>query len=94
LKPGEAECDHILPDALGGEPTLANCMVLCRQCHRGPGGKTAQDIAKIRKADRARDKHSGAVKPSSSLSRPKRPRAPMSKPSLPPKAIYITKDAR
>ena len=67
LKTGEGEVDHILPDALGGEPVLANAMVLCKTCHRGPEGKTAQDIRRIREADRARDKHSGAVRPSSKL---------------------------
>jgi hypothetical protein len=68
LKPGEAEVDHILPDALGGEPVLSNAMVLCKVCHRGPEGKTTQDVRRIREADRARDKHSGAVRPSSKLS--------------------------
>jgi 5-methylcytosine-specific restriction protein A len=30
LAPGRFAYDHIVPDALGGEPTLDNCMVLCR----------------------------------------------------------------
>lgn len=51
------EFDHILPDALGGKPELANCMVLCRQCHKE---KTAQDVKRIRKADRERRAHLGA----------------------------------
>lgn len=57
LKAGEAEFDHVLPCELGGEPTLENCEVLCRPCHKP---KTASDIRRIRKADRIRDKHSGA----------------------------------
>lgn len=62
LKVGEAEVDHILPDALGGEPVLSNARVLCRVCH---GAKTADDIGRIRKADRQRDRHTGALaKPS------------------------------
>ena len=62
LKVGEAEVDHILPDALGGEPILANARVLCRVCHRA---KSADDIGRIRKADRQRDRHTGALaKPS------------------------------
>jgi 5-methylcytosine-specific restriction endonuclease McrA len=85
LKPREGEVDHILPDILGGEPVLANAQVLCRQCH---AEKTAADIQRTRKADRQRDKHSGAIRPSSSLSRPKQPRAPMSKPPLPPRQMY------
>lgn len=62
LKVGEAEVDHILPDALGGEPVLSNARVLCKVCHRG---KTDEDIGRIRKADRQRDRHTGAIaKPS------------------------------
>ena len=57
LKVGEAEVDHVLPDALGGEPVLENARVLCRVCHVG---KTGDDIRRIRKADRQRDKHTGA----------------------------------
>lgn len=62
LKVGEGEVDHILPDALGGEPTLENAQVLCRVCHKP---KTAEDVRRIRKADRQRDKLSGAYKPRS-----------------------------
>ena len=62
LKTGEAEYDHVLPCALGGEPTLENCQVLCRVCHRGKDGKTATDTRMIRKADRQRAKHTGAAK--------------------------------
>lgn len=25
--------DHRVPDAVGGEPTIGNCQVLCRACH-------------------------------------------------------------
>jgi len=64
LKVGEAEVDHILPDALGGEPALSNARVLCRVCHRG---KTDEDIGRIRKADRQRDKQTGAARPRSRL---------------------------
>jgi len=64
LKVGEAEVDHILPDALGGEPVLSNAKVLCKVCHRG---KTDEDIGRIRKADRQRDRHSGALAKPSSL---------------------------
>lgn len=64
LKVGEGEYDHILPAAFGGEATLENCQVLCVPCHRGPNGKTADDIRAIRKADRIKAKHIGAVKPS------------------------------
>lgn len=57
LSVGKFRYDHILPDVLGGEPTLENCKVQCLACD---APKTAADIARIRKADRQRDKHTGA----------------------------------
>lgn len=86
LKPHEAEVDHILPDVLGGEPVLSNAQVLCRVCH---AEKTAGDIRRTRKADRSRDKASGAVKPSSKLSTRNRPKAKaVTKQSLPPRQLF------
>lgn len=87
LKPGEAEVDHVLPDALGGEPVLANAQVLCRVCHRGPNGKTQDDVRRIRKSDRQRDKHTGAVRPKQSIQgrgfpKPEKPKR-ISKDALP-----------
>lgn len=41
--------DHDNPDGLTGEPTLANCKLLCIPCH---GVKTKQDVAKIARAKR------------------------------------------
>lgn len=52
LKHGEAEFDHRIPCALGGEATLENAQVLCRPCHRDPGAKTADDQRTISKAKR------------------------------------------
>ena len=66
LKPREGEVDHILPDALGGRPEASNGRLICTVCHKA---KTAGDVRRIRKADRQRDKSSGAVRPSSALSR-------------------------
>lgn len=70
LKTGEAQVDHILEDALGGEPILANAQVLCTPCHKA---KTAIRVAMIRKADRAGDRHSGAIKPKGSFLRADKP---------------------
>jgi 5-methylcytosine-specific restriction protein A len=64
LKHGEGEVDHILPCALGGKPEAANGWLLCRVCH---GEKTANDIRSMRKADRQRDKASGAVRPAGKI---------------------------
>lgn len=57
LKTGEGEVDHILPDALGGKPEASNGRLLCSVCHKE---KTKEDVRRIRKADRQRDKASGA----------------------------------
>ena len=86
LKVGEAEVDHILPCALGGEPSLSNAQVLCRICHRE---KTASDVRRIRKADRQSNRHTGAKKPSGSIkSRGFDKQERSSKPPLPPRRLY------
>lgn len=59
LKVGEGEVDHILAAELGGDASIDNARLLCRVCHRE---KTTSDVRRIRKADRQRDKHTGAVK--------------------------------
>jgi 5-methylcytosine-specific restriction endonuclease McrA len=58
LKVGEGEADHILPIELGGANEVANGQWLCRACH---ADKTGDDVRRIRKADRQRDRHSGAM---------------------------------
>jgi len=58
---GTPQYDHILPDALGGEATLQNCAVLCRACHAVKTG--TQDVPRIAKAVRVRDKRIGARRP-------------------------------
>lgn len=58
LMAGRIRYDHILPDALGGEPTLENCSVQCLDCDKP---KTANDVRMIRKADRQKRAHIGAV---------------------------------
>jgi 5-methylcytosine-specific restriction endonuclease McrA len=92
LKSGEADVDHVLEDALGGEPVLANAQVLCKPCHKE---KTADRVRKIRKADRSRDKASGAIRPKQTIksapfpSTPKSPRIDKSAiPPLPRAQIY------
>lgn len=95
LKTGEGEVDHILPCALGGEPTIANGRLLCRVCH---AEKTADDIRRIRKSDRQRDKASGAVRPSAKIKSagfPKSPKAERvsTKMQLPYRQLYKEIDA-
>ncbi len=89
LKPGEGEVDHILPCALGGEPTVANGRLICRVCHVA---KSATDIRSIRKADRSRDKATGAIAPkqkikSAGFPRSAKPDRP-ARPTLPPRQLY------
>lgn len=51
IRPGNGpHYDHRVPDAVNGEPTLANCQVLCKTCH---GIKTAKvDVPAIAKTKR------------------------------------------
>lgn len=51
------EFDHILPAEYGGKGTLANCQVLCGECHKA---KTKTDVRGMRKADRVRRANNGA----------------------------------
>lgn len=55
---GRPEYDHILPDALGGEPVLANCQVLCSKCHRLK--TSGEDVPRIAKTKRTKRKAIGA----------------------------------
>jgi 5-methylcytosine-specific restriction protein A len=60
LTTGHYHYDHVVPDQLGGEPTLENCAVLCKPCH---GEKTAKrDVPAIAKAKRRQRKHLGIKK--------------------------------
>lgn len=61
LTPGKFAYDHIIPDALGGEPTLDNCQVLCRACHKEKTGKA--DIPRIAKTKRISDREKGIRRP-------------------------------
>lgn len=62
IRPGNGpNYDHRVMDAIGGEPTLENCQVLCRACH---GLKTnTEDIPKAAKSKRVRACHINAEKP-------------------------------
>ena len=50
---GRFEYDHQIPDWMGGDNSLSNCVVLCLQCHTE---KTARDQGNIAKSKRIRDK--------------------------------------
>jgi hypothetical protein len=51
------QIDHVRPDGLLGEPTLANAMLICEPCWREKNPKDARDIAK---AKRREARHIGA----------------------------------
>lgn len=67
LTAGKFAYDHIIPDAMGGEPTLHNCAVLCNACHGEKTGK--QDMPRIAKVKRIQDREKGIRKPSRLQSR-------------------------
>jgi 5-methylcytosine-specific restriction endonuclease McrA len=52
------EYDHILPDWLGGEPTLENCRCMCAKCHRAK--TSGEDVPRIAKTKRTKRKAIGA----------------------------------
>lgn len=60
-----AQYDHRIPDALGGEPTIENCEVLCSPCHRRKTSKV--DVPAIAKAKRNEAKAANAKKSKSPL---------------------------
>jgi 5-methylcytosine-specific restriction enzyme A len=55
---GRAEYDHVLPDWLGGEPTLENLQVLCSKCHRLK--TSTEDVPRIAETKRQKMNHIGA----------------------------------
>lgn len=57
LAPGKFQYHHIKEANDGGEPTLANCLVVCTACHVP---LTAVYVKETRKAERQRDRHIGA----------------------------------
>lgn len=58
---GKYHYDHDIPDGLGGEPTLENCVVLCIACHKDK--TTKKDVPAIAKAKRISDRHIGIKSP-------------------------------
>lgn len=60
LIPGDIFYDHIIPDALGGEPTLDNCQVLCRSHHDAKTFKV--DVPAIAKSKRIQRRRAGIKK--------------------------------
>lgn len=82
LSVGKFAYDHVIPDALGGEPTLENCEVLCTSCHGVKTNRT--DIPTIAKVKRVKINHIGARHSSSPMpgSKASRWRKPMRGPAV------------
>ena len=57
---GLPEYDHVKPDGLGGEPTLANCQCICTNCHSTKSHTADRPL--MQKADNIRAKHLGTGK--------------------------------
>lgn len=64
---GRPEYDHITPCGLGGDNSLENCAVLCRQCHAIKTHEPDGDRSKMSKADRVRLKHLGIIRPKGTI---------------------------
>ena len=65
IRPGNGPIyDHRVPDAVGGEPVIGNCQVLCKMCNSLKTfvedipriAKTLRILKKIAKADAARSR--------------------------------------
>ena len=62
IQPGQRwDLDHVRPLELLGPDEPVNWQVLCAPCHRS---KTADDVSRIRKAQRQQARHLGAKAPS------------------------------
>lgn len=57
LHPGFYRFDHVIPDAIGGSATLANCQVLCCDCD---AAKYPTDRVVIDRTRRVQDRHEGS----------------------------------
>lgn len=65
---GKFQYDHIIADALGGEPTLENCQVLCSACH---DPKSRVDTTKAAKVKRTTRKLAAGIKKPATFRRPR-----------------------
>jgi 5-methylcytosine-specific restriction enzyme A len=60
LYTGHIAYDHIIADAMGGDPVLSNCQVLCSACHSAKTHGKFGDTARVAKAKRNEARHIGA----------------------------------
>jgi 5-methylcytosine-specific restriction endonuclease McrA len=61
LRRGSYQFDHVVPISIGGPSTVANCEVLCRECHNDKTNKI--DTPRAAKTKRQKAKHEGTFRP-------------------------------
>ena len=90
------EFDHTIAEALFLDKThkltSADGQLLGACCHRGPDGKTAEDVAKIAKAKRVEARNAGIKRPKQTIRSagfPKSEKQRIGKPSLPPRNLFM-----
>ncbi len=80
------QIDHVIADALGGEPVLDNAQLICDACYAIKNPKDTTAAAKVKRIEA---KHIGAITPMRRLlSRGFLKRERPQKASLPPRQIY------
>lgn len=85
------QIDHVRPDGLLGEPTLANAMLICEPCWKV---KNPADTSAIAKAKRSEAAHLGADTQKAKIAndpdvlKSKRRPAHEGRESLPPRSMY------
>ena len=94
--PGKpVEFDHILPAALGGKATLANCQVLCGACHKEKPAKRRAAHSQSGSAEArrewvetpaARENQIARLRQNASASQDRKAR--IERATLPPRQIY------
>jgi 5-methylcytosine-specific restriction protein A len=92
LKLGKINYDHAIAIGLGGDNSLANCVVLCLPCH---GEKThGQDNPIMRKADAQHKAEIGATRAKRQIANRRKPeRPPRDKLELPPRRpMFVDKN--
>lgn len=60
IEPGRYRTDHVMPDGIGGAPTLENRQVICVGCGRA---KYLRDRATIDRTRRIEDRRAGITDP-------------------------------
>ncbi len=89
LPDGSAHYHHILEARLGGDNSLANCLVLCIPCH-----KVVTKEVSVPRVTKMKGMHAGSINARTATAkiaqRPKEPRAVAEKLAIPPRRNIYT----